>query len=130
MLAHPSVPAPPTTNPVSPVEEFDAPDDLTKEERDVWLKQAPHAFRNGTLVRATAMAFERYCQVAVLERNEAKSSGMGGANHRGLLKAVREYERDFSLNPHGRPMPQAPAEGGAVGAEGPAAPGGKLARFR
>lgn len=110
VIAHPSVPAVvPTTNAVGPIEEFDAPDDLLKDERDVWLKQAPHAFRNRTLTRATAMAFERYCKVAVLERNEAKSSGVGGTNHRGLLKQIQSYELQFLLAPAGKPMAEAPA---------------------
>ena len=50
VLRHPSVP---TTNQTSPIEEFDAPDDLTADERGVWLKQAPYAFKNRTLTRAT-----------------------------------------------------------------------------
>jgi hypothetical protein len=94
----------PTTNPVSPIEEFDAPDDLTFEERAVWLKQAPHAFRNRTLTRASAMSFERYCKVVVLERNESKSSGMGGPNHRGLLKQVNAFELQFMLTAAGKAM--------------------------
>lgn len=94
--------APPTTNGSSPIEEFDAPDDLSAEERAVWLKQAQHAFKNRTLTRAKAMAFERYCKLVVLERNEAKSSGVGGANHRGLLKLIRDYEKEFGLAPNGR----------------------------
>lgn len=97
-------PSVPTTNPPSPIEEFDAPDDLTAEERSVWLKQAPHAFRNRTLTRTTALAFERYCKVVVLERNEAKSSAVSGANHRGLLKEVRAYEQHFMLIPIGKPV--------------------------
>jgi hypothetical protein len=97
----------PTTNGVSPIEEFDAPDDLTKDERDVWLKQAPHAFKNRMLTRATALSFERYCKVVVLERNEARSSGVGGANHRGMLKLIRDYEKDFGLVPSGRAMAEA-----------------------
>lgn len=101
VLNHPSVP---TTNPTSPIEEFDAPDDLAFDERVVWLKQAPHAFRHRTLTRATALAFERYCKVVVLERNEAKSSGVGGANHRGLLKQINSYELQFMLIPAGKPM--------------------------
>jgi hypothetical protein len=105
VFAHPSVP--PTTNEDSPVEEFDAPDDLTAEERAVWLKQAPHAFRNRTLTRATAMSFERYCKVVVLERNEAKSSGVGGANHRGLLKQINAFELQFMLTANCRPMADA-----------------------
>lgn len=121
LAAFPQVP---TTNQVAPIEEFDAPDDLTVEERHVWLKQAPHAFRNRTLTRATAMSFERYCKVVVLERNEAKSSGIGGANHRGLLKQINSYELQFLLTPAGRPMPQMPE----VGA--PAEPVSKLAKFR
>ena len=124
ILAHPSVP---TTNPpIGPivVEEFDAPDDLLAEERAVWLKQAPHAFQNGTLTRASALSFERYCKVVVLERNEAKSSGMGGANHRGLLKQVNQYELQFQLTPAGRPMP-AP-----LGSAAPAQPESKLSKFR
>jgi hypothetical protein len=102
VLRHPSVP---TTNaPLAPIEEFDAPDDLTAEERAVWLKQAPHAFSQRTLTRATALAFERYCKIVVLERNEAKSSGVGGANHRGLLKQINAYELQFMLTPAGKPM--------------------------
>lgn len=120
VLPHPSVP---TTNPQSPIEEFDAPDDLHAEERAIWLKQAPHAFANRTLTRATALAFERYCKVVVLERNEAKSSGMGGANHRGLLKQVNAFELQFMLTPNGRAMPKAP-----VG-EKSASEAGKLSRF-
>lgn len=101
ILQHPSVP---TTNQTSPIEEFDAPDDLSADERAVWLKQAPHAFANRTLTRATALAFERYCKVVVLERNEAKSSGVGAANHRGLLKQINAYELQFMLTPAGKPM--------------------------
>lgn len=109
VLKHPSVP---TTNPTSPIEEFDAPDDLTADERAVWLKQAPHAFAHRTLTRATALAFERYCKIVVLERNEAKSSAVGGANHRGLLKQINAYELQFMLTPAGKPMlePAKPVE--------------------
>lgn len=110
VLAHPSSQSPvPTTNGSGPIEEFDAPDDLSMEERHVWLKQAPHAFRNRTLTRASAMAFERYCKVVVLERNEAKSSGVGGSNHRGLLKQIQSYELQFLLAPAGRPMMDVPS---------------------
>lgn len=106
LLQHPSASAaPPTTNGSSSIEEFDAPDDLTMDERAIWLKQAPHAFANRTLTRATALAFERYCKVVVLERNEAKSSGVGGANHRGLLKQINAFELQFMLAPAGKAMP-------------------------
>ena len=117
VLPHPSVPAiltPPATNGLPPVEEFDAPNDLTAEERAIWLKQAPHAFANRTLTRASALSFERYCKVVVLERNEAKSSGVGGANHRGLLKQVNAFELQFMLTPAGKAMPTTDTQPTAV----------------
>jgi hypothetical protein len=122
VLSHPSVP---TTNQAPPiqVEEFDAPDALTMEERAVWLKQAPHAFKKGTLTRASALAFERYCRVVVLEVAESKSSGNGGPNHRGLLKQINDYEKQFLLVPDGRPMVEPDAK------PQPAVPTG-LSRFR
>jgi hypothetical protein len=105
VLTHPSAPVvPPSTNGPVEVEEFDAPDDLAMEERAVWLKQSPHAFKAGTLKRSTALSFERYCKIVVLERNEAKSSGVGGANHRGLLRQINAYELQFMLTPMGKPV--------------------------
>lgn len=121
VLAHPSA-AIPTTNDLSQVDEFDAPNDLGREERQVWIKQAPHAFRARTLTRATALAFERYCKLVVMERKEAESTGAGGANHRGMLKQINEYELQFSLAPNGRPMLEP--------ASSLPQPDSKLARFR
>jgi hypothetical protein len=119
----------PTTNELGPIEEFDAPDDLSAEERQVWLKQAPHAFKARTLVRSTALAFERYCKLVILERNEAKSSGVGAANHRGLVKLVNDLERQFLLTAIGAVVTElAAAPPAAVHAGASAA--GKLARFR
>jgi hypothetical protein len=111
-----SVISPPTTNAPSLVEEFDAPDSLSQEERQVWLQQAPHAFLSRTLTRASALSFERYCRVVVLEKHEAQSSGVGGPNHRGLLREIRSYETQFMLIPVGRPMaePAKPGAGGSV----------------
>ncbi len=108
LLHHPSSsPASvlPTTNDPSPVEEFDAPNDLSPEARAIWLKQAPQAFANRTLTRASAMAFERYCEIAVMERDERRSSGRGESNHRGLMKELRELEARFLLIPSGKAMP-------------------------
>lgn len=116
LLQHPSTPVvvPPTTNLASPIEEFDAPNDLSADERAIWLKQAPHAFANRSLTKASALAFERYCKVVVLERNEAKSSGVGGANHRGLLKQVTALELQFMLAPNGKAMPVTDAPDSAM----------------
>ena len=109
VLTHPSSMAPPTTSAPIEVEEFDAPDDLAMDERNIWLKQAPHAFKKGTLTRASALSFERYCKIVVLERNEAKSSAMGGPNHRGLLRQINAYELQFMLTPAGKPLLDADA---------------------
>src|SRR5688572_2748600 len=124
VLPHPSMPPPTTNYPPAEVEEFDAPDALSKEERDVWLKQAPFAFRKGTLTRSTAFAFERYCKMVVQEENEAKSSAVNGANHRGLRREINVLELQFLLTPCGR-LVQEPAQPGVS-----AQPQGKLARFR
>lgn len=122
VLAHPSVP--PTTNGDSPVEEFDAPDDLLKEERDVWLKQAPHAFANRTLTKQSALSFERYCKLVVSERSLARTAA-GSADHRGLVKLVNDLEKQFSLVPDAKGAPLAPVV--PVQDEKPAS---KLDRFR
>lgn len=120
LLAHPSVPT--VIDPSIPVESFDPPETLTAEQRAVWVKQAPHAFENRTLTRATSLAFERYCTIVVLEACEAKSSGVGGANHRGLLKLINDYELQFMLTPNGKPL--------AAPAAAPAEPANPIAKFR
>lgn len=126
VLAHPaSAFTVPTTNESSPIEEFDAPNDLTADERVIWLKQAPHAFRHRTLTRASAMAFERYCKLVVMERDEAKSSGKGGPKHIGMLKELNRLELQFLLTPNGRPMPHF-----AVPDVVPMGPQSALAKFR
>lgn len=124
VLQHPSVP-PPNQEPIQePVEEFDAPDTLEMEARHVWLRQAPHAFKNGSLARSTSLSFERYCKLVVAEVNEGKGSGVGGSNHRGLLRQINELERQFGLTATGKGLkkPATPQ------VNQPAA--GKLARFR
>ncbi len=107
LLQHPSARTAevPTTNETSPIEEFDAPNDLTMDERAIWLKQAPHAFANRTLTRASALSFERYCKLVVAERAEGNSSAMNGPNHRGLLKQINALELQFLLTPSGKAMP-------------------------
>jgi len=114
LVRHPSwlpAPAPP---PLPPIEEFEPPPELEAEARTVWLTQAPHAFRQRTLTPVSAMAFARYCQIVVLERNERKSSAVGGANHRGLLRQINAYELQFLLIAAGKPMIQ-PATPSASG---------------
>lgn len=104
-------PAPviPTTNELPPIEEFDAPDSLTFEERQVWMKQAGHAFQNRTLTKATAMAFERYCRMVVRERIESLSSAAEGPNHRGLRREINTLELQFGLTANGKGIAMVPA---------------------
>lgn len=105
VLQHPSVPTA-----IAPVDEFDAPDSLTTDERLVWLRQAPFAFANRTLHKATAMAFERYCKLVVREQAEAKSSACDGTVHARQLKTLNTLELQFQLTANGKPAYQAAAE--------------------
>lgn len=85
-------------------EEFDAPDDLSADERKVWLKLAPHAFKARTLTHATAFSFELLCRNVLLERTIAKDVELaGGANHRGLIQRIDAELLRFDLSPNGKP---------------------------
>ena len=111
LAAVPAPVKPPSTNSdaggAEPFEEFDAPDDLTREERAVWLKLAPHAFQRRTLTRATAYQFELLCRNIVLERRQASDpEQVGGANHRGLIQRVDAELLRFDLAPNGKPHGQ------------------------
>lgn len=97
-----NVPAPPV------VEEFDAPNDLTVDERHVWMALAPHAFQNGTLVPASGLAFSLLCKNIVRERKYGESlTDCGSANHRGLIQRVEGGLDAFDLRPKGRRMASA-----------------------
>jgi len=115
VLRHPSAP---TANPVEP-EKFDPPEDLDDAARAVWVERSPHAAAIGTLTRATAFAFARYCRIVVLERNESKGPDRAGPNHRGLMTALHTLEQGFRIAPDGRPVARVMPE-----------PPNKLDRFR
>lgn len=114
--------APPTTNATSPVEEFDAPDSLTRDERAVWVKLAPFAFVNRTLTRATAWAFEMLCRNIVLEIGLGLGVEKGGADHRGMMKIVDAELLRFNLSPCGKALYE--------GAPEQVEPTNPLAKFR
>ena len=101
VLPHPSAPVA-TAPPV--VEEFDAPNDLTMDERHVWVELAPFAFANGTLVKSTSLAFRLLCRNIVLEKAMSVSLDRGGPNHRGLIQRVDAELLRFNLAPCGKPM--------------------------
>lgn len=87
------------------VDEFDAPDCLTHDERAVWLDLAPHAFQARTLTRATAYSFQLMCRNIVLERALASEpEERGKANHRGVIQRIDAELLRFSLSPIGKPM--------------------------
>lgn len=91
------------------VEEFDAPDDLTMDERHVWLELAPHAFAALTLTKGTSLGFRLLCRNIVLERRFAASvMDAGGASHRGLIQRVDAELLRFGLAPCGKPIVSAP----------------------
>lgn len=109
VLNHPSSSDAPATALVE-VEEFDAPDDLTMEQRHVWLKLAPHAFKARTLTRATELAFSMLCRNIALEKRYAESvTDQGSANHRGLIQRIDAELSAFNLRPAGKPIFEAEA---------------------
>lgn len=105
VLTHPtaSTYVPPPPPPV--LDEADAPNDLSFDERTVWLELAPHAIANGTLTDATALSFRILCRNIVLERAFASSvNDKGSANHRGMLQRVDAELLRFNLSPCGKPV--------------------------
>lgn len=93
------------------VDEFDAPNDLTTDERNVWLELAPHAFRNRTLTKATSLSFRMLCRNVLLERGMATSKAdQGTADHRGMIQRVDAELLRFNLSPCGKAMYE-PTEG-------------------
>lgn len=102
VLPHPNAGAPDTT-PLPP-DDVERPKGLTQEERAVWDELAPFALANGTLVKATALAFRMLCRNVVLERVMAVSLDRGGPNHRGLIQRVDAELLRFNLAPCGKPM--------------------------
>ena len=84
--------------------EWAAPDDLTADERAVWLKLAPHAVARQTLTKATAFQFELLCRNVVLERALSQDAETRGtANHRGLIQRRDAELLRFDLAPNGKP---------------------------
>ncbi len=100
--------APKPKQQVSPspqVEEFDAPNDLTTEERLVWLELAPGAFKARTLTRGTAFAFKLLCRNVLLEaRLRLDVEKCGGADHRGVLQRVENGLTAYGIRAMGKPI--------------------------
>lgn len=98
-----SAPSVPQEAPVC--DEFDAPNDLTTEERNAWLQLAPGAFKARTLTASTSYAFCLLIRNVLLERDlRADPDQRGGANHRGILQRVETGLTAFGLRALGKPM--------------------------
>lgn len=106
VFAHPS--APPVVLEPAPIEEWDAPNDLTTDERNIWLLLAPHAFKARTLTKATELAFKLLCRNVLLERElRASVLDRGRTAHQGLIAKVDAELLRFNLAPCGKPMYEA-----------------------
>jgi hypothetical protein len=87
-----------------------APATLTEDERAVWVRQAPFAVRARTLTPSTALSFERYVRMVVLEDRLSRDvDAAGGTNHRGILQRINALELQFCLTPAGKALLDAPA---------------------
>ncbi len=105
VLTHPSAPS---SAQLPVVDESDCPDELTIDERKIWMGLAPHALANGTLTPATSAAFAMLCQNIFLERRLAAAPlAVGGADHRGMKALVNKQLLQFNLTACGKPMPDA-----------------------
>lgn len=108
LLQHPS--APENSAPVE-VEEFDAPNSLTLEERHVWMELAPHAFKAGTLIPATGYDFVLLCKDILTERTFAASvTEREGVEHRDIKKEIRKSLLAYGLRADGKPIRQSGAQ--------------------
>lgn len=84
---------------------FESPADLTADERLVWARLAPHAFKARTLTAGMEYQFVMLCRNIVLERELALNPDTrGGANHRGILQRIDAQLLRFALSPIGKPL--------------------------
>ena len=106
VLQHPSAPPslPPPELPVA--DEFAVPDDLSVEERNVWLQLSTEAFKARTLHRGNAERFKILCKNIIRERALAITD-LGGGKHRGMIQLVEKGLDVFMLGAYGRPIVQA-----------------------
>lgn len=106
VLVHPnastgaSEPAAPLDLPA--LDESDAPNELSPEERLIWLRLAPYAMQNGRLTDGTAFHFAQMCKnIILMQRYAASVTEAGGASHRGLIQRVDTELLTYGLVPSG-----------------------------
>jgi hypothetical protein len=93
------------------VEEFDAPNELTLDERRVWMELAPHAFKHGTLTPSTSKAFVALCRI-VLREGEMAASVLDrcSTKHMNVFREMNKGLDAFGLRPDGKVSVEAPAQ--------------------
>lgn len=99
VTVHPSSVAVPA---IAQVDEFDAPNTLTMEERHVWMEFAPLAFKQRTLNPAMMPAFIALCRTVLMERSIAAGRDAGSTMHKGWVQEVRKQLDTFDLWPKGK----------------------------
>ncbi len=115
VVAHPSSPVEPPPPVLPALDESDCPNELTHEERLVWLELAPHAKLARTLTESTSLGFRMLCKnIALSNRYYASVLDCGGANHRGLIQRIDAELLRFSLAPCGKPVAHPEAEKPAI----------------
>jgi hypothetical protein len=92
---------------MAPTVGVDPPEDLTSQERAVWVALAAHAITARTLTPATALGFRVLVRNVVLEQVLATGEDKGGPNHRGILQRVDAELAAFCLRPFGKPIYEA-----------------------
>lgn len=107
LLAHPSVPVPPAP-PIADLDESQAPNDLSVDERLIWMELGALALSKGkSLAMIRAYPFRLLCTNVALERRYAKSvTEAGSANHRGMIQAIDREMLRFGLVDFGKETPK------------------------
>lgn len=103
-MMHPSSAAIVSTPAPVAVEEFDAPNALTMDERRVWMELAPLAFARRTLTPDMMPAFVTMCRTVLLERAIAAGRDAGTGLHKGWVQEVRKQMDTFGIWPTGKPV--------------------------
>lgn len=98
LLSHPSSP-PLQSHAPADLDESDAPNDLSVDERLIWMELGAMALGKGrTLAAIKSYPFRLLVTNVALERRYAKSvTEAGSANHRGMIQAIDRELMRFGL---------------------------------
>lgn len=110
VLTYPQTATAPVCEPVE-LDETQAPNDLTPDERLVWMELARIAMSRGkTLAEVQAYPFRLLCKNVALEQRYSRSvNDAGTANHRGMIQAIDRELLRFGLIDVGKAASAKPA---------------------